>query len=229
MALTALFGARGWLSEHPQPFCAQMVGLGVQRDVAAGAAVFWEGDDAGGLYGVCAGAIGVEGGHRGQTPMFGHVVRRGEWFGFNALLYGGSRDLTHRALEPSRLLFISSARLLPLMRADGEIAIRVGQLGVISSRLGAWVARDLLTPDAGRRLASVLLRVTGGGEVAPDDPGGFWLTHQQLGEMANVSRNYVGRKLAGFEANGWIGCRYNRIRLLDVAGLRAFAYGDEGG
>jgi hypothetical protein len=63
-------------------------------------------------------------------------------------------------------------------------------------------------------------------EVVPDDQG-FWLTHQQLGEMANLSRHHVGRKLASFEAAGWIGCSYNRVRLLDAEALAAFAYGDE--
>jgi hypothetical protein len=45
--------------------------------------------------------------------------------------------------------------------------------------------------------------------------------------MANLSRHHVGRKLASFEAPGWIDCGYNRIRLLDAEALGAFAYGDE--
>ena len=113
------------------------------------------------------------------------------------------------------------------MQKDPTIAIRVGQLAEIGTRLGAWIARDLLTPDPGRRLASVLYRVVGMGEVQPDDPQGFWLTHQQLGEMANLSRHHVGRKLASFEAAGWIKCKYNRIQLLDAEALAAFAYGDD--
>jgi hypothetical protein len=107
------------------------------------------------------------------------------------------------------------------------IAVRVGQLAEIGNRLGAWIARDLLTPDAGRRLAAVLFRVAGAGEVVPDDAQGFWLSHQQLGEMANLSRHHVGRKLAFFETAGWISCGYNRLRLLDAHALAAFAYGDE--
>ena len=137
--------------------------------------------------------------------------------------------MTFRALEPSQLLYVARGRLVPMMQANADTAIRVGQLAEIGSRLGSWIARDLLTPDAGRRLASVLFRVLGMGEVTPTDPGGVRLTHQQLGEMANLSRHHVGRKLAMFEAEGWIACGYNRIRLLDAEGLAAFAYGDEDG
>lgn len=73
----------------------------------------------------------------------------------------------------------------------------------------------------------MLYRVLGAGEVEPDKAEGFRLPHQQLGEMANRSRHRVGRKLASFEAMGWIGCGYNRIRLLDAEALAAFAHGDE--
>jgi CRP-like cAMP-binding protein len=225
--LEGVFAARGWLAEHPAAFRSLMVREGVAVAVQAGSYVYRRDDESNGLYGVISGAIGVEGGHRRQTPLLGHVMRAGEWFGIKAIVHGGPRELTYRALESSRLLFVARTRLVPLMQADADIAVRVAQLGDIGSRLGSWIARDLLTPDAGRRLASVLFRVLGAGEVEPDEPEGFLLNHQQLGEMANLSRHHVGRKLASFEAAGWIGCGYNRVRLLDADALAAFAYGDE--
>lgn len=113
------------------------------------------------------------------------------------------------------------------MQTNPDVAMRVGQIGEIGSRLGSWIVRDLLTADADRRVASVLYRVLGAGEVTPDEPEGFRLTHQQLGEMCNLSRHHVGRKLAAFEKAGWIACGYNRVRLVDGAGLSAFAYGED--
>jgi CRP-like cAMP-binding protein len=137
--------------------------------------------------------------------------------------------LAFQAIEATQLLFVPRSEIVPLMQASADVAVRVGQLGEHGDRLSWSVIRDLLTPDAGRRLAAVLHRVLGAGEVAPDDLEGFRLNHQQLGEMANLSRHHVGRKLAVFEAAGWIVCGYNRIRLLDAKGLAAFAYGDEDG
>lgn len=223
----AVFAARGWLAEHPAAFRSVLFAEAVPVEVRTGACVFRRDDEANGLYGIVSGAIGIEGGHRRQSPLLGHVLRCGEWFGIKAVFYGGPRELTYRALETSRLLYVSRSRIVPLMQADPDIAVRVGQLAEIGNRLGSWIARDLLTPDAGRRLASVLFRVLGGGEVVPDDPGGFRLTHQQLGEMANLSRHHVGRKLAAFEEAGWIVCGYNRVRLRDAEGLAAYAYGDD--
>jgi CRP-like cAMP-binding protein len=225
--LEAVFAVRGWLAEHPAEFRSLLIGEAVPVEARQGTCVFRRDDESNGLYGIVSGAIGVEGGHRRQTPLLGHIMRTGEWFGIKALLHGGPRELTYRAIEPTRLLFISRTQFVPLMQKDPSVAVRVGQLAEIGNRLGAWIARDLLTPDAGRRLAAVLFRVLGTGEVAPDDPQGFWLTHQQLGEMANLSRHHVGRKLASFEAAGWISCGYNRVRLVDAEALAAFAYGDE--
>ena len=227
--LDAVFAARGWLSEHPASFRGRLIRNGVPLEVRAGTCVFRRDDESDGLYGIVSGSIGVEGGHRRQSPHLGHVFRRGEWFGIKAVHHGGPRELTYRALEPTRLLYLLRTRLVPMMQADADVAVRVGQLAEIGNRLGSWIARDLLTPDAGRRLASVLFRVLGAGEVIPDDPDGFWLTHRQLAEMSNLSRHHVGRKLAAFEAAGWIACGYNRIRLLDAEALAAFAYADDEG
>jgi CRP-like cAMP-binding protein len=223
----AVFAARGWLTEHPAAFRALLLKDGVPIDMRIGSCVFRRDDESSGLFGIISGAIAIEGGHRRQSPLMMHVLRPGEWFGIKAVFLGGPRELTYRALEPTRLLLVPRSRIFPLMQAKGDVAMRVGQLAELATRLGSWIARDLQTPDAGRRLASVLFRVLGAGEVQPDDPEGFRLSHQQLGEMANLSRHHVGRKLASFEAAGWIGCGYNRIRLLDGEGLAAFAYGDD--
>lgn len=226
-ALTDIFAVRGWLSGHPAAFRTALLALAVPVHVGTGLYVYREGSESHGLYGVVSGGIGVEGGHPRQSPRLGHVHRAGAWFGLRAPFNGGPRALSYRALEPSRLVFVPNSRLLPLMQADAGIAIRVGQLGEEGSRLASWIVRDLLTRDAGQRVAAVLLRVLGNGELVPDNPNGFRLTQQMLGEMANLSRNHVCRKLGEFEAAGWISWGYNHIRLLDAGALAAFAYGDE--
>ena len=100
--LEAVFAARGWLAEHPATFRSLLVSEGVPVDVRAGTCVFRRDDESNGLYGIVSGAIGVEGGHRRQSPLLGHVMRTGEWFGIKAMLHGGPRELTYRAMEPSQ-------------------------------------------------------------------------------------------------------------------------------
>ncbi len=221
-----VFASRGWLAGETANFRALILKRGIPIEVPAGQPVYRADEEATGIYGVFAGGIGVEGAHARQSPVLGHVHRAGDWFGIRGPLDAGPRLWTFRAMEPSQVLLIPNNRLLPLMQSDPSVAISVGRLAEQANRLAAWGMRDLLTPDAGQRLASVLLRVVGMGEVVPRDLKGFWLTHQQLGEMANLSRHHVGRKLALFETMGWISCNYNRIRICDAQALTDYAYGD---
>jgi CRP-like cAMP-binding protein len=221
-----LFASRGWLARETAAFRALILERGIPIEVPAGQPIYRADEQATGLYGVIAGGIGVEGAHARQSPILGHVHRPGDWFGIRGPLDAGRRLWTFRAMEPSQVLLVPNNRLLPLMQSDPAVTISVGRLAEQANRLAAWGMRDLLTADAGQRLASVLLRVVGMGKVLPRDPKGFWLTHQQLGEMANLSRHHVGRKLTLFEAKGWISCSYNRICIRDAAALADFAYGD---
>jgi CRP-like cAMP-binding protein len=134
--------------------------------------------------------------------------------------------LSFVAAEPTILLQVPLGRLGPIMQADAAFAIGIGQMADIGTRMLTWIARDLLIPDSSRRLAAVLLRVTAMGEVPPADPSGYVLTQRELSEMANLSRSQVNATLGRFRAAGWIDIGYNRIRLLDVEGLKTFAYSD---
>jgi CRP/FNR family cyclic AMP-dependent transcriptional regulator len=89
---------------------------------------------------------------------------------------------------------------------------------------------DLLIPQADRRIAATLLRLTRADEdERPEDPRGFRLRQAELGEMANASRQIVNRALSRFAGSGWIALGYQRIAVLDPAALAAFANAAEDG
>jgi len=185
------------------------------------------GDGSGGVYGIASGAIEVRGGTSRQLPVLAHIERAGDWFGHGPVLRGGNRSLTFVAAVPSTLLQVPLERLRPQLQNDPDFAARLAQMADASTETVISVVRDLLIRDSARRLAAVLLRVTAAGEVPPDNEQGYALTQAQLGEMANISRHHVNRILAMMRRAGWIDARYNRIRLLDVAALKAFAWTDE--
>jgi CRP-like cAMP-binding protein len=224
--LERIFAARGWLSLQPAAFRTRFLALGRPVELEREVVLFHEGDAPGGVYGIVSGAIAVLGGSELQPPAMAHVERAGDWFGHGPVLSGGRRTLTFAAVEPSLLWQVPLERLRPLVQGDADFAARLGQMADVSTRTVVAVARDLLIPDSAKRVAAVLLRVTARGEVPPDDPQGYLLSQAQLGEMANLSRHHVNRVLGKLQKAGMIQCGYNRIRLLDVAGLSALAYGD---
>jgi CRP-like cAMP-binding protein len=224
--LERVFSTRGWLSRQPQPFRTQFIGLGRLTALERGAPVFHAGDRSGGVYGIVSGGVAVMGGTPWQVPAMAHIERAGDWFGHGPVLRGGQRTLTFIAAEPTTLLQVPLERLRPRLKGDPDFAARLAQMADVSTETVVWAARDLLIRDSARRLAAVLLRVTAMGDVPPCDGDGYALTQAELGEMANISRHHVNRILAMMRRAAWIDARYNRIRLLDVAALKAFAWTD---
>ena len=222
--LERVFARRGWLSRQPPAFRRQFLALGRKVALDRGAHVFRRGDAAGGVYGIVAGGIAVRGGTALQQPVLAHIERAGDWFGHGPVLRGGRRTLTFVAAEPSVVLHVPLSRLRPRLQREPEFAARLAQMADAGTETVVGVARDLLIPDAARRLAAVLLRVTTAGDVPPADERGYELTQAELGEMANVSRHHVNRILGTFRRAGWIDVGYQRIRLDHVAALKRFAW-----
>lgn len=223
-----LFARRGPLAVVDAGARARFLAAARPLTVPRGARVYAAGDGPGGIYGVVSGGIGVEGSTDVLGPRLGHVMRSGSWFGEGPSLRGGVRRLGYRALEDSRLLTVPLPVLQVLQASDPGVTRLLATISEISSGIAALAVRELLIPDAPRRIAAVLLRVTGVQDgVEPDDPLGFMLSQADLGELANASRHHVNRVLGTFARAGWIAKSYNHIRILDMDGLSGFAF-DEG-
>lgn len=172
-----------------------------------------------------SGGVAVEGGTQWHPPRVGHIFRSGHWFGHGPALTGAVRHNGYFAMEESRLLNVPLPALRALMQGDPDLTRLVGAMANMGTVLANWILSDLLISDGPRRIAAVLLRVTGVHEgVEPSDPDGFLLTQADLGEMANASRHSVNRALGQFTRAGWIAKNYSHIRILDVAALSGFAY-----
>jgi CRP/FNR family transcriptional regulator, cyclic AMP receptor protein len=221
-----IFARRGWLSQQPDTFRSRFIAMGRRVTVARGAPVFHTGDAAGGVYGIVSGGVAVLGGTRWQAPVLSHIERAGDWFGHGPVLSGRERTLTFIAAEPTVLLQVPLEQLRPQLRSDPDFAARLAQMADTSTDTVIRVARDLLIRDSAQRLAAVLLRVTVMGEVPPADPEGYAISQSELGEMSNISRHQANRILARLRRAGLIEVGYHSIRLIDVPGLRAFAYAE---
>jgi CRP-like cAMP-binding protein len=220
----ALFAARGPMALVDPRDRARVLAVARPLFVPRGARVYAAGDGPGGIYGVVSGGIGVEGSTARLGPRLGHVMRRGDWFGEGPSIRGGERRLGYRALEDSRLLTVHLPVLQQMQRDDPGITRLLATISETGSGIAALAVRELLIPEAPRRIAAVMLRVTGALDgVEPDDPQGFLLSQADLGEMANASRHHVNRVLAAFAASGWIAKSYNHVRILEPAALADFA------
>lgn len=225
---TAVFASRGPLAGIETELRDRFLDAARLVVVSRGTQICSAGDGPGGIFGVVSGGIGVEGGSPHLGLRLGHVIRSGGWFGEGPALRGGSRRMGYRALEDSRLVTVPLPALQQLQHDDPRMIRLLATILDTGGGIVALALRDLLIPDGSRRIAAVLLRVTGAHEgVEPTHARGFLLTQQDLGEMANASRYQVSRVLGSLEARGWIAKSYNHIRLRDVEALSAFAYNED--
>lgn len=227
-SLENLFGGRGWLSGASLDLRTRLLAEARTLEYPRGARVYALGDKAGGIYGVVSGGIGIEVSARGHPVRMGHVVRPGFWFGEGPIIGGGERFLGAIAVEDSLVIHLTLPTLKQLIQSNTEMQILLARLSQNSVQFAMWVTCDLLIPEAPRRIAAVLLRVSGaldGDNLS--HTGGFPLNQTLLGELANASRVHVSRVLGRLAQMGLIKKRYNHLEILDPQGLARFAYDED--
>ncbi|MDE2380546.1 Crp/Fnr family transcriptional regulator, partial [Bradyrhizobium sp.] len=191
--------------------------------------VWHVGDQAGGVFGIVEGAVGVLVPAEEAGLRLAHIMRTGAWFGYGPLFTGGQRTLTFRTTEPSIVMKIELARLNDVGRADLAFTRIMATLGVQTATIAIRIIHDLLIPRTDRRIAATLLRVADVHQKSRSPRmREIRLNQAELAEMANTSRHSVNRTLRLFQENGWIGVTYRHVQILNSAVLSKFAHGEDG-
>jgi CRP/FNR family transcriptional regulator, cyclic AMP receptor protein len=227
-ALEALFCQHGWLSEASDDLRLRLFSGARPLRIAKGERIFARGDSPGGIYGLISGGIGMEASAQGHPMRIGHVVRRGFWFGEGPVLVGAARYLGAVAVEDSLVIHLPLPFLETVLQEFPDMRILLGKHAQANNMVTVWVACDLLIPEAPRRIAAVLLRVTGVLDgVTPEHFHGFPLNQSLIGELANASRVHVNRVLRQLAHKGLITKHYNHLQVINPEGLACFAYGED--
>jgi CRP-like cAMP-binding protein len=192
------------------------------------APIFFQGDDPGGTYGVVSGGVllSVAGGD--GSPAAGHIMRQGDWFGFGSVAFQRERVITAVASEPATVFRLPLSKIKEISRLNPEADRYLNVARDLSEDLMCAVISDLLIRDTTRRLAAVLLRVSGAQSgIVPDDPRGISLTQTLLADFANTSLRSAARGLGHFAARGWITWGYGHVRVIDGFALALFTRGED--
>jgi CRP/FNR family cyclic AMP-dependent transcriptional regulator len=233
-----ILASRGWLADIDPALASAVVDAGRLIEFRRGDALYHPGDEPGGMYGVAEGGILLSTVGRDGLPVAGHIIRRCTWFGYGSVLDRQRRKLIPTANEASLVLYVPLGELERLRAAFPSASRAFGQLATRGEALYLAIVTDLLIANTDRRLAAVLLRVTGA--ETPDrqrdlpvdpladpwaGPTGVPLTQAMLAELANASPNTVARFVDRAVQAGWIEWRYGRVRIPDIGQLAAFAAG----
>jgi CRP-like cAMP-binding protein len=130
-------------------------------------------------------------------------------------LTGTTRVLSFVVREPSELVSLGDAELRVLGETFPDLPLRLAQLAQLHANYATRAVAELLVPEADRRIAAVLRRLS-----EPDTAQyAFPVSQAELGEMANASRGSGNKALGAFARRGFVEVGYGRMRISDRAGL----------
>ena len=209
------------MSETPVAFRRGVLSRCVVKRYGRGDAVYSASDEAGGLFGLVEGGIGVEVMPDDRPPYLGFFVQPGFWIGEVSVLTRRPRAVGLNATRDCILAHLPLAQWDSITRADPEAWRWLAHLILRNELMLVAIADALMIRHAAARVAAMLLVMVSSG-AAPDslpDPA-FEVNQEDLARITNLSRSSLGRILADFAAEGLIRFGYRQIRIADAAGLR---------
>jgi CRP/FNR family transcriptional regulator, cyclic AMP receptor protein len=195
---------QGWLSLTPAAFRGAVLDRCLFQEFGAGVPVYTIGDEAGGLYGLVEGALGIAIAPRENGPYMGHFAMPGTWFGEISAFTRQPRRVGLTTIRPTVLLHLPLKGLDEIVRCDPAAWRLFGLITIEHLDLSMGSSDDLMIRDHFKRFVAVLLRL-GDCRIA-DRPNGLPIeidiVHEEITFMANVARTTVGAILRKLEAEG---------------------------
>jgi CRP-like cAMP-binding protein len=152
------------------------------------------------------------------------LLRPKDFFGEMALfLPGRERSATAEAMTECRVITIDQNDFEKLLKENPGISLRIIQ--TLAHRLLAAnrQIKTLALGDSHSKLADLLIvlmeefpQTAGGGPVIP-------LTHQELADLAGLSRETTTRLLNTFEHEGVVKLKSRQVALTDLETLKSYA------
>lgn len=213
------FARLGWLSQVPVEFRELFLSRCDRLSVETGEAIYNVGDEAGGLYGVVEGQVGIHGTPHGASAALLHLVGPGFWTGECAAATQQTRIIALVARTPARVLRLSRAALLRIAEQDPQTWRYILLMVVQNTARSIAVINALRRESAAERLAATLVNL---GAEFDENPSVIRASQDDLGALARLSRGSVNAALTRLERAGLIRRDYGAITLRDPAALASY-------
>jgi len=201
----------------------RVLAVAVTRRLARGETLFQKGDPGDRLFGVLAGRVKVHTTSPEGKDVTLNLFKEGQFFGEIALLDELPRTADAEAMAPCDLLVIHRRDFMPLVEAEGRLAMHIIRLLCQRVRATSEMLEDAAFLPLEQRLAKHLLRLVGtyGQPVAGGIEIGLRLSQQELAHMMATTRESVNKQLQAWVQAGWIDLQRSRVTVTDVSALEA--------
>lgn len=213
----------GWLGDLPRDFADSFVAIGRWVRLDRGQIVFGNGEEGTYLYGIARGTARMHITMNEHEQRMGHIIGPGFWFGDAEFVAGIPRIMEVDAATDLVLLRVVLSDFRQLAQAFPDAWRWISLLVVQHMFISIGAADDLMLADARKRLAAVLLRLSGRrlGHLASPPINIIPATQQELAAAANLSRASAGRILKEMEEMGEISIEYGALQIRDAGALAA--------
>lgn len=210
--------SHGWLATVPPAFREAIFAIGRLREISSGETFNIAGDTNVGIWGLVSGQVAIVSAMNNPDAPIALIGNPGHWGGL-APLFGQPRLANVTARVPSVILFVPYQALRQMLDATPVWWEHVGMLAYEHVMSYGQIIGDLMLQDTRARMASILLHQAGIRNTG-DGPVTLAFTQEELGRMANLSRQPAGQILREFEALDMIHLGYRQIIVLQPNALR---------
>jgi CRP/FNR family transcriptional regulator len=171
----------------------------------AGESVLRQGFPGDRVYVMCSGRVKLTASSAEGRQLILRIAGPGDVLGLAATLQGGEHKVTAETLEACEMKAIGRAEFLAFMGRSRDVSRNTAMTMALQYEGAMLSARRLaLSGSASSKLASVLLEWGRMGKAAPGESMEFNmpLTHEELANMAGLTRETVTRTLAKFRREG---------------------------
>lgn len=190
-----------------------------------GALLLAEGEPPRGVFLLCSGRVKLSASSADGKTMILRVTEPGEVVGMPAAISGKPYDVTAEVLEPVQASFIPRDLFLRFLAEHGEAALRIAQL---LSNIYHHTCREVralgLSRSSSQKLAKFLLDWSGRpGLRYTDGRVALTLTHEEIAQTINTSRETVSRLLAQLRRDQVIQTRGTSLLIRNRKALQLLA------
>jgi CRP-like cAMP-binding protein len=190
------------LGELPRPAIERLIASATRRKVGRGTTIFAKGDPGTQLIGVLSGRVKIVVSSPNGREAVLNVVHEGDVFGEIALFDGRPRTAGAIAITDCELMSIDRRHLLPLVREQPDIAIKLIETLCARLRRSSEQYEDIMFLNLRARVAKLLLRLME--ETKGPLPRKVVVTQQEMSQMAGMSRESINKQLRAWARSKWV-------------------------
>jgi CRP/FNR family cyclic AMP-dependent transcriptional regulator len=201
--------------------------IGVQVRYPARVSIFQQGERARALHVLCSGHVKLSTTSREGKTMILKIAWPGDVLGLSALLSQGEYEVTAETLEPCQVKTMRRDEFLAFIDGFSEAGRHSLESMANEYQAAFRDARRLsLAASATSRLAGLLLEMAQSAACGKTEMRfTMALTHEELGNLAGLSRETVTRLLGKFQREGLLTIKGSSITIADAHRFNALSEG----